>query len=378
MHLSEPEPLTASATPPGGEAIRLAEIMVVRENASAEPLDDRIIGWSRETPPMLSKTLGFDFEAVLASVGDGIVCVDDAGKIILFNRAAEEIFGYRAGELLGKTIDILIPSQLQASHHAEVTGFVASAAPSRRSMGEGREVLGVRKDGATLAVEATLSRQTIGNRRIATAVIRDVSARKAAETQRDLVGKEVAHRLRNTMAVVNAIVRLSARGASSLEDFKTRLLGRFDAITRTNNDLMLSARVEADLRNLLERELTPFWSSGGRIVLDGPPLRIDEKFAVALALVFHELTTNAAKYGALSTAAGRLEVSWTVSESDRRDLRLVWLESHGPAVLEPSRRGFGSTLISQSLSPFRGTASLAFDPEGVSCCVELPLAPSAE
>jgi len=351
--------------------------LVTLENTSAEPQDAGIIGWRRDPLTMLAKPLGFDFEAVLALVGDGIVCVDDAGKIILFNRAAEEIFGYQASEVLGTAIDILISNQLQASHRAEVTGFVASAARSRRSMGEGREVLGVRKDGATLAVEATLSRQTIGSRRIATAVIRDVSARKAAETQRDLVGKEVAHRLRNTMAVVNAIVRLSARGSSSLEDFKTRLLGRFDAITRTNNDLMLSARVEADLRDLLERELTPFWSSGRRIVLDGPPLRIDEKFAVALALVFHELTTNAAKYGALSTAAGRLEVSWTVSETDRRDLRLAWLESNGPTVLEPSGRGFGSTLISRSLSPFRGTASLTFNPEGVRCCVELPLAASA-
>ncbi len=136
-------------------------------------------------------------------------------------------------------------------------------------------------------------------------MIRDVSDRRAEEKLRQLVANEVAHRLRNTMAIVNSIVSLTARAASSPLELKTALLGRFEAISRTNESLIRGSWIEASFRELLEVELAPYRSDDSRIMLDGPDMVIAPEIAVALALVFHELGTNASKYGALSSPTGR-------------------------------------------------------------------------
>lgn len=314
-----------------------------------------------------------DFEEILALIGDGVVSVDHDGRIILFNRAAEEIFGYKMSEVLGRSIETLIPTRFHDHHLEEVSRFCALDAPLRRSMGAGREVLGRRKDGQELAIEATLSRQMIGGEHIVTAVVRDVNDRKIVEKHHRVVANEVAHRLQNTMAVVNSIVTLTARTAPSVIEFKEALLGRFAAISRTNDSLIRGSWTEASVRLLLETELAPYGDEAGKIMLTGPDLGIDGHRAVALALVLHELATNAAKYGALSTPAGLLRVFWRVAAGTRSLLELIWEERGGPAVIPPTRRGFGSQLIARSLVPHGGEAASTYAPHGVNCIIRLPL-----
>jgi PAS domain S-box-containing protein len=323
--------------------------------------------------PSAEFPFGADFEAILTLIGDGVVSTDHNGRIILFNRAAEEIFGYTVSEVLGRSIETLIPTRFHDQHLEDVSRFCALDTPLRRSMGAGREVSGRRKDGQELAIEATLSRQLIGGEHIVTAVVRDVSDRKVVEKHHRVVANEVAHRLRNTMAVVNSIVTLTARTAPSVVEFKEALLGRFTAISRTNDSLVRGSWTEASVRRLLETELAPYGDKEGKITLTGPDVSIDGHLAVALALVLHELATNAAKYGALSTSAGLLRVDWRVSAGTTSLLELIWEELGGPAVTPPTRRGFGSQLIARSLAPHGGEAASTYAPQGVSCIISLPL-----
>ena len=317
---------------------------------------------------------GDDFQDILSLIGDAVVITDASGKIILFNRAAEVLFGYSSTEVLGHLIDVLIPVRFQNQHREDHSRFITAHVAARRAMGAGREVPGRRKDGTEFAVEVTLSRQLIDGHHIGTAVVRDVSDRIVEETQRQIVADEVAHRLRNMMAVVTSIVSLTERGASSAAEFKNALLGRFAAISRTNESLIRRSWSEASLRELIESELAPYQSEDGRIVLEGPDIAIDREVAVHLALVFHELATNASKYGALSTPTGRIEVRWRATVSEKRALELMWQETGGPAVSPPTRRGFGSKLISESLRGHQGEAELTYLAAGVSCSLRLPLA----
>ena len=317
---------------------------------------------------------GANFEDILSLIGDAVVITDTNGKIVLFNRASEGLFGYSSSEVIGHLIDVLIPVRFQNQHREDHGRFIAARVEARRAMGAEREVLGRRKDGTEFAVEVTLSRQLMDGHPIATAVIRDVSDRKVEEKQRQMVADEVAHRLRNMMAVVTSIVSLTARAASSAAEFKNALLGRLAAISRTNESLIRRSWSEASLRELIESELGPYQSEDGRIALEGPDLAIDRDVAVALALVFHELATNAAKYGALSTSTGRIEVRWQATVSEKRWLELSWQETGGPVVSPPTRRGFGTELISRSLRGHHGEAELTYLAAGVSCSLRLPLA----
>jgi PAS domain S-box-containing protein len=317
---------------------------------------------------------GADFQAIISLIGDAVVSTDDDGQIILFNRAAEGFFGYSSTEILGQSIDVIIPTRFHGQHREDHRRFIAALAETRRAMGAGREVLGRRKDGTEFAVEVTLSRHLIDGRHIGTAVIRDVSDRKDEEKQRQLVANEVAHRLRNTMAVVTSIVSLTGRAASSTAEFKNALLGRFAAISRTNESLIRRSWSEASLRELIESELEPYQCDDGRILLKGPDIAIDREVAVALALVVHELATNASKHGALSTPMGRLQVQWQDTAPDgKRVLEMTWRETGGPAVSPPTRRGFGTELIAKSLRGHGGKAELKYLAGGVECVLRLPL-----
>jgi two-component sensor histidine kinase len=130
----------------------------------------------------------------------------------------------------------------------------------------------------------------------------------------------------------------------------------------------------APLRDLLTAELKPFeGSESSRFTLDGKDVQLTSQMALALGLVFHELATNAVKYGALSVPAGRVEIGWKVSEDGRR-LLLHWQETGGPPVEKPSRRGMGSRVIESGLMhEFGGQARINFDPSGVECSIDMPL-----
>ncbi|HEY3950732.1 MHYT domain-containing protein [Phenylobacterium sp.] len=198
-------------------------------------------------------------------------------------------------------------------------------------------------------------------------VMLDVSDRRRAfdaleESQRRqrLLIDELNHRVKNTLATVQSIARQSAKDAASMAAFRAAFEARLVALSETHNALTRGGWSGASLRELLVQEFAPY--APAQVRLDGDDLSLPPRLAVALGMVFHELATNAAKYGALSTADGLVSVSW---RSDGLWLAFSWAESGGPAVRAPTRRGFGSQLVEGTFArELGGSAELVYDPAG--------------
>jgi len=184
------------------------------------------------------------------------------------------------------------------------------------------------------------------------------------EHYRQVVVDELGHRVKNKLATIYAILRHELRGH---EDVWQSVSGRLRALSAADDFLVKADGQGVDLRQILEMELEPYDSS--RITLQGEPVALSAKLPTVLALVFHELATNAAKYGALSAPGGSLAVLWRVTGDE---IAVEWVESGGPQVTVPTRRSFGSKLIERSLGGFGGSAKLEFAPSGVICRITLP------
>jgi two-component system CheB/CheR fusion protein len=183
--------------------------------------------------------------------------------------------------------------------------------------------------------------------------------------------EELNHRVRNMLAVVTALAVQILRHSGSLVDFERDFLERIQAIAKSYALVSDQGWSEVELRAILADAVGMFHAEDPeRFRLEGPLVRFNPSTSLTLGMVLHELATNAAKYGALSTAAGKIVVTWAVSPAG---LELTWSERGGPPVLPPSRSGFGSILIKRLLEAgFSGKASFDYRPEGLQVRIELP------
>lgn len=207
-------------------------------------------------------------------------------------------------------------------------------------------------------------------------VSQNITDRKRAEEHRTMLANELSHRIKNMLATLQAIVSQTLRNAGSLEEADETLSGRIQSMDAAN-DLLVNERWEsAAMHDLIDRALAPFRSNGDdRFRVEGPALRIPPRIAVGLALALHELATNAAKYGALSTSDGHVDLSWKVVDGWKPDrLHVCWEEVGGPPVVAPTRVGFGSKLIKRVLAnEINGTVELDYRPSGVVFTAVAPL-----
>ncbi len=209
--------------------------------------------------------------------------------------------------------------------------------------------------------------------------LQDITERREAEERRDLLTQEVNHRARNTLAIVQAILRLTR--ADTAAEFARLVEGRIAALARAQSLLAAEHWTGAPLATLITDELTPFGAvpapgdpGDGRLRLDGPVFRIRAEAVQAMGMVFHELATNAAKHGALSVPGGRVTVGWRVDD-DAAVLRIRWTETGGPAPGLPTRRGVGSRVIEATVhGQLGGSVERRWPDEGLTCDVVLPLA----
>jgi PAS domain S-box-containing protein len=200
----------------------------------------------------------------------------------------------------------------------------------------------------------------------------DIHERKVAEEHQRLLINELNHRVKNTLASVQAIAFQTLRGEVPLAEARARFEARLMALSAAHNLLTEENWVGASLERVVKDATEHLAGDAGRFDVEGAPLRLAPRAALALAMALHELGTNAAKYGALAAEGGRVSIAWT---ADGERLRLEWRERGGPPVAEPTRRGFGSRLIERGLeADLGGAAALHFEPAGLRCEIHASLA----
>jgi len=299
---------------------------------------------------------------------DAIIGKDLNGIITSWNRAAGQLFGYTAEEAIGRPINILIPAD-RADEEAEILGRIR-----RGDHIQHFETLRRRKDGTLVDISISVSpiKDESGEIVGAAKIARDITERRARESQQRLLLSEMNHRIRNTLATVQAIAMQTLRGATPAE--RASFSARLQSLARAHDLLTLERWNRTSPREVIARALEAFDEQHrGRFHADGPDvMTLEAGKAMMLAMVFHELATNAVKYGALSAPGGYVDITWEEVAVERsRRIRLRWREAGGPPVAPLSgdarRQGFGTRLIELS------GGKLDYEPAGVICVVEIEL-----
>lgn len=296
------------------------------------------------------------YRALFENANDIVVTLELGGRIVSINPAAKDILGYEPDEMIGRMMpDYMLPEELEGQR--EVLRRKMDGAPSTQY-----DLRIKHKDGRirVLGVNSRLIRDQAGTPVLVHSIARDITDRKEAEARQLLLVRELQHRTKNLLAVIQSLASSTLRDSSGLPAF----IGRLHALSHAQDFVAEGATGGTPLRRLLEATLEAF---GPRVMMVGPDITIGSGFAQSLALIVHELATNAAKHGSLSSRTGRVEVAWQVAPPDR--FGFSWVEKGGPTVSPPDRRGFGSTLISSV-----GDARLDYRPEGLEYHLIMPLA----
>jgi len=227
-----------------------------------------------------------------------------------------------------------------------------------------------RKDGTLIEISLCVSpvRDDLGTVIGASKVARDITQRKQIERQAAILAREAEHRTRNIFSTVSATVQLSQSDTPG--GLKAAIQGRIQALANVHALFVDSRWAGAELNQLAAQELAPYQTDGQRALIEGPPIVLNPTVAQALAMTLHELTTNAAKYGALSVSGGRIQVTW--SQSSHNTLAIRWAERGGPLVTRPTRQGFGSRVMDMLIQQLGGTVVFDWRNDGLCCEITVP------
>jgi PAS domain S-box-containing protein len=297
--------------------------------------------------------------AIIESSDDAIVSKNLDGIITSWNRGAERIFGYTAEEAIGRPITMVIPQDRQDEERAILT---------RVRQGERIdhfETVRQCKGGNLITISLTVSPVKNAEGMIvgASKIARDITEQKRAQEQIATLAREAEHRSKNLLASVQATVMLSQ--SDTPKGLKQVIEGRIQALASVHSLFVATRWTGAELSAIATRELAPYSGrSERRVRIDGPQVLLAPNAAQSIAVALHELATNAAKYGALSSADGRVALEWT--HTDGR-LNLRWTETGGPAVQSPTRQGFGGRIITQMIDQLDGNARFDWRTEGLIC-----------
>ncbi len=207
-------------------------------------------------------------------------------------------------------------------------------------------------------------------------LFKDVSERKEAEEQRELLTHELSHRVKNTLAIVQSLARQSGTHQRSIEEYRDQFIGRLHALSRAHGQLLETRWRSADLGRLVNETLAAYEAlDAHRLLVQGEAVTLTPKQALGLALILHELATNASKYGSLSHDGGNLSVTWRVEHDQAAPgVVLEWRERGGPKIAPPTREGFGTVLVQRAASyELKGAAELDYSAEGLICTIRFPL-----
>jgi PAS domain S-box-containing protein len=310
--------------------------------------------------------------ATFENAAVGISHVTPDGRFLRFNKALSRILGWPADELITKTVQEITHPEDLAAELAQLKELEDCKVDSNSL-----DQRGLRKDGSTVWLRRTVScvRCRDGSIDYFVSVAEDISSRKRAEEQVDLLMGEAHHRIKNVLGLVQAIARQTA--ARSPEDFVGRFTERIQALAANQDLLGRNQQRGADLQELVSGQLAHFADLiGSRIAVGGPKLRLNAAAAQAIGLALHELATNAGKHGALSTNTGRVDIAWGIKGDT---FTIIWTEREGPPVSPPQRRGFGTVVMkAMAERSLDGRVELDYAPSGVTWCLTCPTLNAAE
>jgi PAS domain S-box-containing protein len=302
--------------------------------------------------------------SIVETSDDAIVTKNIDGIITSWNKSAERIFGYSPEEAVGQPITLLIPRD----RHDEEREILTRIKRGERI--DHYETVRQRKDGSLIFVSITVSPVKDAEGKIvgASKIARDITEQKRSQEQIAALAQEAEHRSKNLLATVQATVRLSQ--SATPEGLKQAIEGRIQSLANVHSLFVNTRWIGADLSTIASQELAPYSEEDQRRVnINGPPVMLEPNAAQTVAMTLHELATNAAKYGALSVANGRVDLKWSHG-ADRR-LHLRWTEIGGPKVREPTRKGFGGRIIEQIIAQQSGQARFHWRAEGLVCEITL-------
>ena len=298
--------------------------------------------------------------SIVESSDDAIVSKDVNGIILSWNKGAERIFGFTPEEAIGQPITIVIPEDRQNEEREILTRI------RRGERIDHFETVRRRKHGSRIVVSLTVSPVKNAEGKIigASKIARDITEQKRSQEQIDTLAREAEHRSRNLLAIVQATVHLSQ--ADTPNGLKQAIEGRIQALANVHSLFVQSRWIGAELSTIATQELAPYLQGGAaRARIDGPQVLLEPSTAQSIAVVLHELATNAAKYGALSGGDGQVALGW--SQAADRLLTLRWTEDGGPPVTVPTREGFGSRVIARMIGDLKGTTHFEWRPNGLVC-----------
>jgi PAS domain S-box-containing protein len=307
---------------------------------------------------------------LLDSASNGFLLVDGDGRIRLANTAVEKLFGYKAEELIGKDVEVLIPPGAVEAHRKQRRQY--QERPDVRQMGAGRDLSGRHRDGTAFPLEIGLNPVGRDRKPAVLATVIDITGRKTAEEMQRVIVQELQHRMRNAMSVVQAIVDNTLREKRDLDEARKTLSGRLMALSRAYN-LITPEGEGVSVARVIGPQVAPY---GDRVAVQGCEVPMPSRIAQHFSLVVHELTTNAVKYGALSGPSGIVSIGGQGKAGGL--FVFTWQEQGGPAVTPPGRKGFGTALLDQATQYIARRVTLDYRPGGLFYDVELDLGSDGE
>lgn len=311
-------------------------------------------------------------EAIVESAIDyAIISMDLDGLVTSWNEGAHNILGWTADEMIGK------PATAFFTDEDREKGVPQTEMTAALNRGRGSdERWHLRSDGTSFWASGEMMALKSEDDKVIgfIKILRDRTAEREQADRQRLLMHELNHRMKNTLSVVQSIVTQSMRNAVSLDDAKEKLQSRISAYSKAHDILLQREWLSATLENVVEAARAAIgWGASDRIRSVGPHVTLGPQAALTFSLVFHELLTNACKYGALSVDDGRIFIEWRLdNRQDGEHLLTSWREVGGPIVSAPTRNGFGSRLIGSSLRAY-GEVSVAYEPTGLVVETDLPL-----
>lgn len=342
---------------------------------------------------------------------DAVVVINRSGHILFANRRVEPLLGYLPEELVGKPHSVLMPTRYHDAHAAHIHQYMLE--PTPRMMGVGLDLVSIRKDGSEFKTEISLSPYQAPDGLVVIAAMRgreplhpgesvlesgnadlkdmldqaqihsahllaqarmEATEHEEAERLQGILIEELHHRMKNVLAMIGAITSQTLRTAQTLEEARLAISSRLVALGRVQDLLLRGNEAGAELAHVISVAIEPFEDRKvQRFIVQNTPIDVGRGAILPLIMSLNELCTNAVKYGALSSETGRVCITSTVEETSQL-FTLTWTETGGPTVQEPTRRSFGTRLIGALATQLHGDVRVQYEPAGVVCQLDIPLA----